>query len=56
MWLGIGYTIPQTKLSSSGSTPPPPPGLASLALESSLEDFLLLENDGQILLQQQNES
>jgi len=55
MWLGIGYTIPQTQLSSSGSIPPPP-GLASLTLESSLEDLLLLENDGQILLQQQNES
>lgn len=56
MWLGIGYTIPQTKLSSSGSTPPPPPPSSFMALESSLEDILLLETDGQILLQQQNES
>lgn len=55
MWLGIGYTIPQTRLSSSGSTPPPPAG-SFMALESSLEDILLLETDGQILLQQQNES
>ena len=55
MWLGIGYTIPQTRLSSSGSVPPPAPS-SFMALESSLEDILLMENDGNVLLQQQNES
>jgi hypothetical protein len=50
MWLGIGYTIPQTRLKSNGSVPPPPSPSSFMALESSLEDILLLENDGNVLL------